>query len=142
MATFSIIIPVKPGGFIAALLSLRQIKTAGHTFEILIAEGSSPSRQRNAAVNEAHGDIIYFLDDDSRVVPDCLNICARLLEDEAAAVVGGPSLTLPDDSLLQQLFGCALSSLLGAGAVTDNGTLKYVIVNPPSGSRFYRLKSP
>ncbi len=25
---------------------------------------------------------------------------------------------------------------------TDNGTIKYVIVNPPSGNRFYRLKSP
>jgi hypothetical protein len=26
--------------------------------------------------------------------------------------------------------------------VTDNGTLKYIIVNPPTGRRFYRLKSP
>ena len=29
-----------------------------------------------------------------------------------------------------------------AESVTDNGTLKYIIVNPPSGRRFYRLKSP
>jgi hypothetical protein len=27
-------------------------------------------------------------------------------------------------------------------SVTDNGTIKYIIVNPPSGRRFYRLKSP
>jgi hypothetical protein len=27
-------------------------------------------------------------------------------------------------------------------SVTDNGTLKYIIVNPPAGDRFYRLKSP
>ena len=26
--------------------------------------------------------------------------------------------------------------------VTDNGTIKYIIVNPPTGNRFYRLKSP
>jgi len=26
--------------------------------------------------------------------------------------------------------------------VTDNGTIKYIIVNPPTGKRFYRLKSP
>ena len=29
-----------------------------------------------------------------------------------------------------------------AESVTDNGTLKYIIVSPPSGRRFYRLKSP
>ncbi|MBK5275013.1 MAG: glycosyltransferase [Desulfuromonadales bacterium] len=119
MATFSIIIPVKPDGFIAALSSLRQMKAAGHSFEVLIAEGCSPSRQRNAAANEARGEIVYFLDDDSRVTPDCLTVCAQALEDETIAVAGGPSLTPSDDSQLQQLIGCALSSLLGAGAVRN-----------------------
>ena len=27
-----------------------------------------------------------------------------------------------------------------AETVTDNGTIKYIIVNPPTGNRFYRLK--
>src|ERR1017187_8893497 len=27
-------------------------------------------------------------------------------------------------------------------SVTDNGTIRYIIVNPPAGNRFYRLKSP
>jgi len=27
-------------------------------------------------------------------------------------------------------------------SVTDNGTIKYILVNPPAGNRFYRLKSP
>jgi len=27
-------------------------------------------------------------------------------------------------------------------SVTDNGTIKYIIVNPPAGSGFYRLQSP
>ena len=27
-------------------------------------------------------------------------------------------------------------------SVTDNGTIKYIIVNPPTGNRFYRLKNP
>jgi GT2 family glycosyltransferase len=119
MATFSIIIPVKPGGFVAALSPLHQLDPGPHAFEVLIAEGSSPSRQRNAAAREARGDLIYFLDDDSRVAADCLTTCARIMEDETVAVVGGPSLTPPDDTLLQQLFGCALASLLGAGAVRN-----------------------
>ena len=29
-----------------------------------------------------------------------------------------------------------------AESVTDNGTIKYIIVNPPTGNRFYRLKNP
>jgi GT2 family glycosyltransferase len=119
MATFSFIIPVKPGGFIAALPPLRELQAGPHPFEILVAEGCSPSRQRNAAASDARGEIIYFLDDDSRVSPDCLNICAELMEDPAIAVAGGPSLTPASDSLLQQLFGSALSSLLGAGAVRN-----------------------
>jgi len=119
MPTFSFIIPVKPGGFVAAVESLRHIAAPPDRFEVLIAEGCSPSRQRNAAANEAQGEIIYFLDDDSHVSPDCLTLCAEIMEDPDVAVAGGPSLTPSSDSLLQQLIGSALSSLLGAGAVRN-----------------------
>jgi GT2 family glycosyltransferase len=119
MPTFSFIIPVKPGGFVAALEPLRRIAAPPGQFEVLVAEGCSPSRQRNAAVYEARGEIICFLDDDSRVSADFLAICAQILEDPTVAVAGGPSLTPSSDSLLQQLIGSALSSLLGAGAVRN-----------------------
>jgi hypothetical protein len=26
--------------------------------------------------------------------------------------------------------------------VTDNGTIKYIVVHPPTGKRFYRLQHP
>lgn len=29
-----------------------------------------------------------------------------------------------------------------AESVQDNGTIKYIVVNPPTGNRFYRLKNP
>jgi hypothetical protein len=29
-----------------------------------------------------------------------------------------------------------------AETINDNGTLKFIIVNPPAGNRFYRLKNP
>ena len=29
-----------------------------------------------------------------------------------------------------------------AESIADNGTIKYIIVNPPTGNRFYRLKNP
>lgn len=118
MPSFSIIIPVKPGGYVAALQYLRELDSP-YTFEILVAEGCLPSRQRNEAVNESSGEIVYFLDDDSRVSPNCLEICADAFEKTAVAAVGGPSLTPADDSALQQLFGTALASMFGAGAVRN-----------------------
>jgi hypothetical protein len=29
-----------------------------------------------------------------------------------------------------------------AESITDNGTIKFIIVNPPTGNRYYRLKNP
>jgi succinoglycan biosynthesis protein ExoA len=117
--TFSFIIPVKPGGTVRALEALRQITSQTFPHEILISEGAQPSRQRNLAAQQARGDVLYFLDDDSRVTADCLAQCAGVLDDPAVAVTGGPSLTPADDSPLQHLFGCALSSPFGAGGVRN-----------------------
>jgi hypothetical protein len=119
MPTFSFIIPVKPGGYVAALDSLRRLTAPASQFEVLIAEGCSPSRQRNSAAQEAQGEILYFLDDDSQVAADCLDSCATIIINTSVAVVGGPSLTPRTDTPLQQLFGLALSSLFGAGGMRN-----------------------
>lgn len=119
MHTFSIIIPVKPGGYVAACDHLRKIMPDDPRYEIILAEGCAPSRQRNLAAREATGDILYFLDDDSQVSPENLDECIRCMSDPLAAVVGGPSLTPSDDTWLQQLFGHALSSSFGSGGVTN-----------------------
>jgi cellulose synthase/poly-beta-1,6-N-acetylglucosamine synthase-like glycosyltransferase len=104
---------------VAALEPLRHLTTEVNRFEILVAEGCLPSRQRNEAAQAAGGEILYFLDDDSRVRPDCLNTCTPIFADGRVAAVGGPSLTPADNSALQQLFGLALSSLFGAGGMRN-----------------------
>jgi GT2 family glycosyltransferase len=119
MLSFSIIIPVKPGGYVAACEHLRKIIPDDTQYEILLAEGSAPSLQRNRAAREAGGDILYFLDDDSLINPENFAICSAGMSDPAVAVVGGPSLTPASDSWLQQLFGCALASAFGSGAVNN-----------------------
>ena len=53
MPTFTFIIPVKPGGHVAALESLRKLAASAARFEVLLAEGCSPSRQRNTAADQA-----------------------------------------------------------------------------------------
>lgn len=117
MNTFSVIIPVKPGGYVAACLHLRKIMPDDSRYEILLAEGSAPSQQRNRAAKEAIGDVLYFLDDDSLILPENLALCSGDMSDPSVAVVGGPSLTPEGDSWLQQLFGSALASAFGSGAV-------------------------
>lgn len=119
MPTFSFIIPVKPNGAIKALDVLTQLKDQVYPYEILIAEGTKPSRQRNLAAEQAHGEILFFLDDDSSVVPDCLSQCAKAFDDTSVAVVGGPSLTPDSDSRLQHLFAYVLMSSFGAGAMRN-----------------------
>lgn len=117
MLSFSIIIPVKPGGHVAACEHLRKIMPDDPRYEILLAEGCAPSQQRNSAAREASGDILYFLDDDSLLRPENLALCAAGMDDPEVAVVGGPSLTPAEDCPLQQLIGFALASPFGSGAV-------------------------
>ena len=119
MSTFSIIIPVKPGGYVAACEHLNKIMPDDPRYEILLAEGCAPSQQRNRAAREAVGDILYFLDDDSLVIPENFGLCSNGMSDPGVAVVGGPSITPSGDSWLQQLFGLALSSAFGSGAVRN-----------------------
>lgn len=119
MRRYSIIIPVKPGGTVAALGPLGTLTADPGDFEIIITEGCSPSRQRNAAAAVAEGEILYFLDDDSRVSPRCLETLDRLLDDRRVTVAGGPSVTPDDDTPLQKLFAAALTSLFGAGGVRN-----------------------
>jgi hypothetical protein len=119
LPTFSFIIPVKPGGTVKALEALHSLESDPTHFEILIAEGCKPSLQRNRAAQEARGEILYFLDDDSRIPPNALGECAPLFDDENVAALGGPSLTPADDTPLQKLFGLALSSLFGAGGMRN-----------------------
>lgn len=119
MLSFSIIIPVKHGGYVAACEHLERLKPKGCRYEILLAEGSAPSRQRNLAAAEATGDILYFLDDDSLMNADNLALCSDGMSDPAVAVVGGPTITPAEDSWLQQLFGSALASPFGSGAVSN-----------------------
>ncbi len=119
MLTVSIIIPVKPGGEVKALEGLAGLDYPPDLVEIIVAEGSQPSVQRNSAAWEAHGDILYFLDDDSRVAPGFLSRAVSHYADPAVAVAGGPSLTPGTDTLLQRSIGSALASPVGGGGMRN-----------------------
>jgi glycosyltransferase involved in cell wall biosynthesis len=115
----SIIIPVKPGGEIRALAAIGQASYPAELFEVLIAYGSQPSVQRNLAAQQAKGELLYFLDDDSRVAPGFLETAVRHYRDQKVAAVGGPSLTPATDSALQRAIGLAFASAVGGGGVRN-----------------------
>lgn len=118
--TVTIIIPVKPAGEVRALERLRQsLDYPAERFEVLVAEGRQPSRQRNQAAAAARGEVLYFLDDDSLTEPGFLRRTARHFADPAVAVVGGPSLTPETDTLFQRAVGIALASPLGGGGARN-----------------------
>lgn len=115
--TIAIIIPIRPGLQPQALDGLATVYCQPDRLEILVVEGTNPSRQRNEAAQCAQSEIIYFLDDDALPVADMVERLERHFADERVVAVGGPSLTSSQDSVLQQAFGCALATPLGAGGV-------------------------
>lgn len=124
----SIIIPVKPGGYVAALESLDNLAADSPDYEVIVAEGKRPSRQRNLAATAAQGEILYFIDDDAAVPPDALKRIAAAFSSPAVAVIGGPSITPGDDTPFQRAIAWALSSAFGGGAIRNRyrryGTLR------------------
>ncbi|MDT8317465.1 MAG: glycosyltransferase [bacterium] len=115
----SIIIPVKPGGYVKALESLNDLDYPAEKLEVLIAEGTQPSRQRNEAAKKASGDILYFLDDDSSPVRSNMNLLVAHYKDDEVACVGGPSITPDTDRFMQRCFGLLLCSPFGGGGIRN-----------------------
>ena len=112
----SVIIPTRPGqAEILAVTGARQLDYPKDRLEILVARGRQPAVQRNTALRAARGELIYFLDDDSRPHPGNLRLALTHFRRPEVALVGGPNLCPPDAPLLEQVFAVVLSSWLAFG---------------------------
>lgn len=81
--------------------------------EILVTRGRAVSRQRNQAVALARGEILFFMDDDTRLDPAVLVDGLALLEQGPVEVVGGPALTRPEAGLFERAAGLVCASRFG-----------------------------
>ncbi|MFC2162078.1 glycosyltransferase [Candidatus Altiarchaeota archaeon] len=118
MSKVSFIIPIGPGLKPDVCVdSLRKLDHPKKDFEVVVAEGRSPSAQRNQAVEAADGEIVFFLDDDVIVEPDLLDHVLPYYEDPDVAIVGGPMVTPDFDPLLARCFGYTMESFIGAGSM-------------------------
>jgi Glycosyl transferase family group 2 len=113
----SVIIPVRPGGYVRALDALKGVDYPADRLEVIVAEGRQPSVQRNRAAGEARGEILYFLDDDSLAPTGLLKEVATHYVDPEVSGVGGPIITSPADGFLRKGFGLALSSPFGGSTI-------------------------
>src|SRR5688572_784382 len=114
--TVTFIIPVRPGeGPSTALAGIAALRHPRDRIEVLVVEGLSPSRQRNQALARARGELIYFLDDDSRLEPDALERALECLDGPGVDGVGGPVLPAPTDGGFQRAAAAALGSRFGLG---------------------------
>ena len=80
-----------------------------------MARGKQPSIQRNAGMKAAHGELIYFLDDDSVPEPASLRRATAHFADPQVKMAGGPNLCPPDAPALEQVFALVLGSWLAFG---------------------------
>ncbi len=112
----SLIIAARPGqADIKAAWAGRKLDYPREKMEILIARGNQPAIQRNAAIRQAHGDLIYFLDDDSVPPPQNLRRVIPYLNKPEVQMVGGPNLCPPDAPMLEQVFALVTACWLAFG---------------------------
>lgn len=112
----TIVIPTRPGQTdIPAVTAARALDYPCAQLEIIVARGKQPAVQRNAALKAATGELIYFLDDDSRPEPGSLRQAVAHFKNPEVKMVGGPNLCPPDAPPLEQVFSVVLSSWLAFG---------------------------
>jgi len=103
------------------LVSLRECHLDAARYEILVATGHQPARQRNAALAEAQGKVIIFLDSDCVVTPAFFQRLETQFHALHADVLGGPVLLLHEKSApaTQRIFQTAFSHPLAVGATAS-----------------------
>ncbi len=99
------------------LASLRETAPASGMPQILVVEGRHPARQRNAALAQAQGEIIVFLDNDC-----CLGLIFWEALETAfmrpeVEIVGGPALLRAEATGPEKIFHALLTHPLVVGPV-------------------------
>ena len=86
--------------------------------QVCLVETALPGAARNLLVEQAKGDLLYFLDDDAFLEPHALALLVDLADAHPEAdVFGGPNDTPPESSRFQVVQGAVLASIVGSGPV-------------------------
>ena len=116
----SVLIPVRPNKIeVKAAAAARQFDYPPEKLEIVIVRTTDPAIgpgvKRNAGLKAIHGELVYFLDDDSVPVPDNVRRALRHFSDPQVKMVGGPNVCPEDAPLFERVLGLVMSSWLAFG---------------------------
>ena len=100
------------------LLSLRATRPKSVPMEIFIVEGDHPSRQRNAALERAQGEIVVFLDNDCWLSPWYWKQLDAAFARKEVEIVGGPALLRPEAGSRETIFHSLFTHPLVVGPVS------------------------
>jgi GT2 family glycosyltransferase len=127
----SVIIPLRPGApRPRSLEALESSAFAWERFEVFLAWGECPSRQRNLSAQKASGDLLLFLDDDSVPAADLIDTYREIFrKDPRLAAVGGPAVYRASN-FRERLSAAALSEPL----VTGKSAARYAARGPSRAS--------
>jgi len=96
--TVSVIIAARPTDALLAPIESLDCWRHASVVEVIVARGFSPSAQRNVAARSAKGDVLLFLDDDSRPDENLIHTyLARFAEETLAVAIGGPAIYVGSD---------------------------------------------
>lgn len=113
LPTITIIIAARPDqAEVRSVAAARQLDYPADKLEIILARGKQPSVQRNTAIRAARGEIIYFLDDDSRPAPGNLRRAADVFKSAEVKMLGGPNVCPPDAPGIEQSFAITMGTKL------------------------------
>lgn len=116
MPSVTIVIAARPGqADVQAVAASRDLEYAVEKVEIIVARGRQPSAQRNGAMRAARGELIYFLDDDSKPHLNNLKRAISHFASPEVKMVGGPNLCPPEAPALEQVFALVLASRVAFG---------------------------
>ncbi|MFH1456005.1 MAG: glycosyltransferase [archaeon] len=106
----TVIIPYALNSLPKVVDSLKKVDYPKHKIQLLISVGNNPSKQRNQALKQAKGKIIFFFDDDPIIPKDYFKNILPYFKDKTVAGVGGPVLTKRNVSFFQKCAGYVLAS--------------------------------
>jgi len=112
----TVIVPTRPGqNSILAVDAAARLDYPTERLEILVVRGRQPACQRNAALRQARGEFIYFLDDDAVARPENLQRALPHFDRPEVQMVGGPNVCPADAPWLERVFAVVLGSWLAFG---------------------------
>lgn len=123
----SVIIPIGHGRKMYALESLKSQEVP---VEIIVQQGTNPSKNRNIGAKKAKGDILAFIDAHTILPKDWSKKIIQFFDNyNQIDMVGGPQLTLPNEKRFGKISGYALSSIFGAAKASTRYRSKKLVLD-------------